>query len=138
MEVLRGLFRQTNKDNQTLMLIILGAIIFFIFILPLVDSKNMQEVKEKLENISMGNFSAEVPVTIDQNMCSKQCCKFSQWPVPNGLVENTMTEDQMKDYIGSNMSCNFGSGSGCVCFSKNDFETLANRGGNSVNESCSA
>jgi hypothetical protein len=54
------------------------------------------------------------------------------------LNEKTIPDDQLKNYIGSNMSCNFGNGSGCLCVSKDDFNYLAERGGNSGSGMCGA
>ena len=123
-----------KSDNNILVLVILGAIIFFVFIMPMLDNKNSDEtnkLKEHLNNIE--------PITkLDKNMCSRQCCKFSQWPVPSDLNETTIPEDKLKDFIGSNMSCNFGNGSGCLCVSKDDFNYLSNRGGNSGTTMCGA
>jgi hypothetical protein len=59
---------------------------------------------------------------IDMNECKKSCCKHNQWLPP------FMTEEPTNDYVGSNFSCNFGSGSGCVCITNNDLNFLTNRG----------
>lgn len=59
---------------------------------------------------------------IDMNECKKSCCKHNQWLPP------FMTEKPTNDYVGSNFSCNFGSGSGCVCITNNDLNFLTNRG----------
>jgi len=70
-----------KSDNNVLVLVILGAIVFFVFIMPMLDKANASEeakLKEHLNNI-------EPTVKIDKNMCSRQCCKFSQWPVPHDL-----------------------------------------------------
>ncbi len=123
---------QIKKNNNVLILVILGAIIFFIFIMPMIDRANISEESKLKENLN----NTEPSVKLDKNMCSKQCCKFSQWPVPHDLNEKNIPEDQLKDYIGSNMSCNFGNGSGCLCVSKNDFNYLANRAGNIGSSTC--
>jgi hypothetical protein len=123
-------FKKSN--NNVLVFVVLGAIIFFVFIMPMLDRANASEeakLKEHLNNTEPTN-------KIDKNMCSKQCCKFTQWPVPDDLIEKTIPEDQLKNYVGSNMSCNFGNGSGCLCVTKDDLNYLSNHGGNS--NSCSA
>jgi len=122
-----------KSDNNVLLLVILGAIIFFVFIMPMIDRANASEEAKLKEHLNNTN---EPAVKIDKNMCSRQCCKFSQWPVPHDLHEKTIPDDQLKNYIGSNLSCNFGSGSGCLCVSKDDFNYLANRGGNSSSQMC--
>lgn len=125
-------FKQSN--NNVLILVILGAIIFFVFIMPMLDKANASEESKLKEHLN--NTNTEPTVKLDKNMCSKQCCKFSQWPVPTDLIEKTIPEDQLKNYIGSNMSCNFGNGSGCLCVTKDDFNYLANHGGNSNSSMC--
>lgn len=94
---------------------------------------------EKLENVDDSNnlydyklLDSEIP-TIDTNKCGPECCKQTQWPVPFELGPKADSE-----YVGSNMSCNYGSGSGCVCLKKNDFDYLSSRGNNTASDKCSA
>ena len=121
-------FKKSN--NNVLTLVILGAIIFFVFIMPMLDRANASEESKLKEQLN--NTNTEPTIKIDKNMCSKQCCKFSQWPVPTDLIEKTIPEDQLKNYVGSNLSCNFGNGSGCVCVTKDDLNYLSSNGGNST------
>lgn len=117
------------NNNQILLLVILVAVIFFVFILPMIDDKNSRDarvLKEKFGEVS------EIR-KFDQNICSQQCCNQSQWPVEH----MPKIEEEMSKYVGSNFSCNFGSGSGCLCVTKDDFNYLANRGKNSGNNTCS-
>jgi hypothetical protein len=115
-----------KSNNNVLMLVILGALVFFLFIMPQIDKRHIEDeakLKEKLTN-------TEPLVKLDKNMCSRECCKFTQWPVPHDLKENHIPEEQLKEFISSNMSCNFGSGSGCLCVKKEDLNYLSKRGGN--------
>jgi hypothetical protein len=118
------------NNNQILGLVILGAILFFIFVMPVIDSTN---TKEKLTNI-------DTITKIDKNICSKQCCKHAQWPVPHDMKSNDIPEEQLSNYVGTNFSCNFGEGSGCLCVTKDEFNYLSGRGGNagSTNSTCKA
>lgn len=121
------------NNNHTLVLIILGMIIFFIFILPMIDNENKQtanKIKESLSNTSE-------PLKLDNNICSKQCCKYVQWPVPHDATTKEISDKNMENYIGTNLSCNFGSGSGCLCVTKDDFNYLSSRGSNAGKEMCS-
>ena len=120
-------FKKSN--NNVLLLVILGAIIFFVFIMPMLDRANASEESKLKEYLNNTNAPT---VKLDQNMCSKQCCKFTNWPVPDDLTEKTIPEDQLKNYVGSNFSCNFGQGSGCLCVTKDDMNYLASHGGNST------
>ena len=112
-----------------LALIILGIVVFFVFILPIIDNRKKQavdEIKEKLENTSQKK--------LDKNMCSRQCCKFTQWPLPAELRSKELPDDSK--YVANNMSCNFGSGSGCLCVTKDDLNYLSNRGSNASTTMC--
>jgi hypothetical protein len=124
-----------TTNNNVLIFVILGAFIFFVFIMPILDKNNTIEennIKEHLLNIN-----APEPVKIYENICSRECCKFAQWPLPPELMEKTMSKKLSDNYIGSNMSCNGGDKGGCVCFSKDNFNYLSQRGGNSSSMSCS-
>jgi hypothetical protein len=123
------------SDNKILGLIILGIIIFFTFILPIIDNKNKQcidEINEKLTNITNITNTPK----LDTNICSKQCCNHTQWPVPDDVKTKEISDKDMEKYIGTNLSCNFGSGSGCLCVTKDDFKYLANRGSNAGKDMC--
>lgn len=119
------IFRLNN--NQTMVMILLGAVLFFIFVLPMIDA---QKTKEGLANTS------ELIPKIDTNLCSKQCCKHVQWPVPIDMKAGDIPEKDLAKYIPTNFSCNFGKGSGCVCATKSDFDYLANRGNNVGSQMC--
>jgi hypothetical protein len=141
-----------SQDN-TLLYVVIGVVLFFFVLLPNLNCSN----KEKLENISSeqvkseqirseqirseqvqttgyqtpSNYSNIEPtnnniVKIDENKCSKECCKHTQWPVPHDVTPKAGSE-----FIGNNMSCNWGEGSGCVCLKKDDFKFLSVRGTNS-------
>ncbi len=127
---MESLFKKS--DNYVLFLVILGAIIFFVFVMPILDKAHAKEEAKLKEHLN----NSEPNVKIDKNICSRQCCKFAQWPIPHDLTEKQIPEDQLKNYVGTNMSCNFGNGSGCLCVSKDDVNYLSNRGGNSANQMC--
>jgi hypothetical protein len=120
------------NNNQVLVMVILGAVIFFIFVLPLLDDKKNKEakkLKEGLDNIP------EIK-KLDKNRCSKQCCKHVQWPVPHDAKTKEIPDKELENYIGTNLSCNFGEGSGCLCVTKDDFNYLSNRGSNAGKNMC--
>lgn len=124
-----------NKSNVALLLIIVGTIIFFVVIMPMVDKNYYNEVKEKFSSSNASvPVSTETPnvVRIDTNKCSKDCCGLSQWPVPNDMLSGSIPADELKNYIPSNFSCNRGNnvGSGCVCMTKSDSNYLTHRGNN--------
>lgn len=139
-------FLNNLENNKTLMFVVLGAVLFFIFVLPLIDKmceKEQTILKEKLKNISSEKMLTHPNSTyysllddnmgdivkIDENRCSRYCCKHTQWPVPHELT-NKATEE----YIGTNLSCNFGANSGCVCVTKDNFNYLSSRGNNTNNK----
>jgi hypothetical protein len=118
------------NDNYILLIIIGAAILFFVFVMPMIESRN---TKENLSNV---NADSQIP-KIDTNICSKQCCKHAQWPLPNELLSKDIPEEKLANYVGSNFSCNFGSGSGCLCLTKDNFDYLAKRGTNAGSNMCS-
>jgi len=111
-----------NEINTNLLIkIVCVILIFFIFFIPLLDNENRKDInnsREQFDNINM-NF-------IDQNICSKQCCKFTQWPVPFNTKDPNFNDSD--NYIGSNFTCNNGKGGGCVCYTKKDNDYLSNHG----------
>jgi hypothetical protein len=118
-----------NDNNKVLIFSMLGAVVFFIFIMPMLDKKRDNMTKNIIENIENSSFN--FIKGIDNNMCSKQCCKHTQWPVPHDIKTKDMSDEDAAKMIGSNMTCNYGKGSGCVCFTKDNFNYLADRAGNS-------
>ena len=120
----------SQTDKQTLFLIILGAVAFFLFIMPWLSSKcdrDAKKITEKLDNTN--NLLGK----LDQRKCSPQCCKFSQWPLPKAIQpKGPMTEEELKNVIGSNFSCGWGEGGGCVCMTKDDFKYLEDHAGNGI------
>jgi len=121
----------SGQNNMVLIYGIIMVIVFYVFIMPIIEKCYNDEKKilvEKLENI--------MATKIDTNKCSKSCCINSGWKLPKELEPTDMSQDQLKNYIPSNFSCNFGSntGGGCVCVSKDDNELLGSRGGNGVSK----
>lgn len=121
----------SGKNNMVLIYGIIMVIVFYVFIMPIIEKCYNDEKKilvEKLENI--------MATKLDTNKCSKSCCINSGWKLPKELEQTDMSVDELKNYIPTNFSCNFGSntGGGCVCVSKNDNELLGSRGGNGVSK----
>jgi hypothetical protein len=114
------------SNNELFGILVIIGILFIIFILPILEVENFKEgfeLKEKFDNI----------VKIDQNICSAQCCKFTQWPLPFNTQNPNIDDKSLENYIGSNLSCNNGqTGGGCVCFTPKDFNYLAKRGKHDV------
>ena len=119
---------QIAKIRLLLKFIILLSILilFFVFILPIIENDNLKETNklhETFDDIINNNHN------IYNNICSKQCCKFTQWPISFNTKDPKLNDDDMKDYIGTNFSCNFGeSGSGCLCMKQSDYDYLTNHG----------
>lgn len=111
-----------QKININLLItIICIGIIFFVFFLPSIDKEYIKDVnntQEQFDNLNM--------TYLDQNICSPQCCKFTQWPIPFNTQDPN--NSQSNNYIGSNFTCNGQHGGGCVCYTKENNDYLANRG----------
>jgi hypothetical protein len=124
-------FKQTGGAGDTFLIYaILIAIVFFLCVMPMIEKYYKLENKalvEKLEN-------AVMPLKVDTHKCARSCCVNSGWPVPDEVLDKDIPESEMKDYIPTNYSCNFGSnnGSGCLCVTKQDVDYLGSRGGNGV------
>ena len=107
------------SDKNTFIILICIAIFFFFIVMPYLDKQNNKEQFDNFNNL----------VKIDQNMCSPQCCKHTQWPIPFNTTDPNIDQKLFKDTIGSNFSCNNGpTGGGCLCVNKNDYQYLSNHG----------
>jgi hypothetical protein len=106
-------------------------------VLPYLEEK--QKVEEKIEK--WGNMYAPTDISydnsknnsirkLDQNVCSIDCCKHTQW-LPKELNEAKNKNLDM-NYVGSNLTCNNGTGGGCICMKKEDIDMLQNKSGNSM------
>lgn len=100
--------------------LVVSILIVYFIINPMLSKK----INEYFTDVDV--YTDDV-IKLDKNMCSKSCCKFTQWPVPSDMVEQTNTDTSK--FIGSNMTCS-GNTSGCLCVSNNDFNYLASRGNN--------
>ena len=67
---------------------------------------------------------------IDQKICSKQCCKFVQWPIPFNTRNPNVKDDILDNFIPTNFACNGGENGGCVCLTKDDYNYLSEHGQN--------
>ena len=117
---------------------VLCVVIFFLFVLPYLEKRQKVE-KQKVEK--WGNMYAPTDVSydnskdnsikkLDQNICSLDCCKHTQW-LPKELNE-VKNKNLDMNYVGSNLTCNNGTGGGCVCMKKDDIEMLQTKSGNSM------
>ena len=112
---------QGSEDNRVVLYAVVVAAVFLIFILPKLEKKFAQEeseVREKMESLRGSSIRK-----LDTNKCSRDCCLYTQWPVPH------MPTKKSDKYVGTNFMCN-GNGGGCLCVSKKDREYLARRGQN--------
>jgi hypothetical protein len=109
------------SDKNTFIILLCVGIFFFFIIMPCLD-------KENFTDLLSGD---KIIRKIDQNICSTQCCKHTQWPTPFNTTDPNINSNLFKDYIGTNFSCNNGpTGGGCLCVNKKDYEYLSNRGVN--------
>ena len=107
-----------NSNNLTLIFLIA---VFFIFVMPMLENKFKND-KEEFTN-EFKSYLVDVPNKIDTLKCSHSCCNHTQWPVPHIKVNKNLA---------TNMMCNRGNGSGCVCMEKDNFNNLSSRGGNTL------
>lgn len=125
----------TNRNNVVLLLIIVGVVIFFTFVMPIVDN-TFYKIPETFNSSS--DYSPVINATeddsklvkIDTKKCSTSCCGLTQWPVPSELLDPSMTQDELKNYIPSNFGCAAGNSKGCVCITQQNYNYLNNHGNN--------
>ncbi|ADO67369.1 hypothetical protein crov335 [Cafeteria roenbergensis virus] len=91
--------------------VIAGLLLFYLYVMP--------TLKEKMASLTENTNI----VKMDQNTCSRSCCKHSQWPVPHLTNDDT-------EHIGTNLMCNNGDGGGCVCVTEDDLRYVSSRGEN--------
>jgi hypothetical protein len=74
-----------------------------------------------------------VDLSLGYSHCSKNCCSPNQWPLPFSMERDDYLEKNKDKYTGcgSNIMCNNGFSSGCVCLEKKQEAFLNNRGNNS-------
>jgi hypothetical protein len=104
-----------------ILIAIISIIIFFGIIMPFFENNEIVKTKyiyEKLNNI----------VKYDLEKCSKKCCNIQWQGLPELLGNDNGNLDS--NYLSSNMSCNFGESSGCVCLDKDKFNYLKNHANN--------
>ena len=127
------IFNKDNSNNEIFLFfsVLIGILIIY-FIYPKVVNTNNQEkftLQKKILDILQDNKN-EFITKIDKNICSKQCCKHIQWPVPFNLRNPIISDKTYNNFIPTNLTCNGGENGGCVCLTKNDFNYLANHGQN--------
>jgi len=121
------LIKAEDSDNTFLILSILIGILIIFVIYPNIMSQNHSEgfqIDQQVNKILTDTINKDVP-KIDQRICSKQCCKFIQWPVPFNTKNPIVKDDVLNNFIPSNFACNGGENGGCVCLTKDDYNYLS-------------
>ena len=132
----------SSQNNQIMLLVLLGTVVFFMIVMPWINSKCNNDVVTAAENFS--NQPVQ-PGKIDERKCSAQCCAANlntMWPVPDVLrPTGDLTAFDLQDIVPNNFTCNNGGPDGgpggCPCMTKADLLYLQNKGGNiASNTSC--
>jgi hypothetical protein len=138
------LVKANTNDSFLILSILIGLLIFF-YLYPNIMDQSKKEGFQIDDQVNKLIQSANAPIfidndssikenksnaihKIDQNVCSKQCCKFIQWPVPFNTRNPTISDSTLDQFIPSNLACNGGANGGCVCLTKDDFNYLSNHG----------
>ena len=123
-------FSLNSNRNKIIIILLVVAIGLFILTNACSYKQHFTDITEHLTNL----FDAQPEVNpikrLDQNKCSIKCCGQTQWPLPEELRSKDMTDEEAKGYVPSNFFCNLGSGSGCLCVKKDDFNYLVSHGSN--------
>lgn len=133
------LVKDDASDYVFIILSVLIGILFIFIVYPNIMSQNQTEgfqidqqvsnMLPKIINIPSPKTSEKLP-KIDERICSKQCCKFVQWPVPFNTRNPIVTDEVLGNFIPSNFACNGGENGGCVCLTKDDYNYLSSHGQN--------
>jgi len=122
----------SGNNNAILLLSLIVIFLFYFIVMPLIEKyyyKEKEDFYEKLSNTMNNN--------IDNNKCSRSCCLINKnnWAVPNELIgtDKSISPEELKKYIPSNLNCNGGSGGGCVCITNDDYVNVNTHGGNKPN-----
>jgi hypothetical protein len=114
-------------NTITLILTLILIVIFFLILLPLNDNYYKKKIKEQLTLLNQNNIDDENDkFKIDLNECSRDCCKYTQWKLPPEIALSN--DKQYSNFIPTNLSCNWGKNSGCVCLDQKQFNYLSSRG----------
>ena len=96
--------------------------------MPMVDNNYYNSPDQTQENFNptFNNATSNDSnlVKIDTQKCSSSCCGLAQWPVPSNLLDPSISQDELKNYIPSNFGCTSGKYSGCLCLTKSDSNYL--------------
>ena len=136
------LIKEEPSDYTFIILSILVGLLVIFVIYPNILNQNQNEgfqIDQKVNEILTDAIKSSQPEPlkentnlpkIDQRICSKQCCKFIQWPVPFNTRNPIVKDDVLNNFIPSNFSCNGGENGGCVCLTKDDYNYLSEHGQN--------
>jgi hypothetical protein len=139
--------KEESSDYSFILLSILIGVLFIFIIYPCIMNQNQDEdlkidqqiseiftdINTSQPNISQPNTNqpnTNQPNKIDQKICSKQCCKFVQWPIPFNTRNPNVKDDVLDNFIPTNFGCNGGENGGCVCLTKDDYNYLSEHGQN--------
>ncbi len=120
------LIKDEPVDYSFIILSILIGILVIYIIYPNIINQNYNEgfqIDQKVNQIIANNLPK-----LDQRVCSKQCCKFIQWPVPFNTKNPIVKDTVLDNFIPSNFACNGGQNGGCLCLTKDDFNYLSEHG----------
>lgn len=121
-----------DNNCKVLFYTVVCVVVFFLFVLPSIENNYQIENWGNMyapSDISYDNNKDNIR-KLDQNICSLDCCKHTQW-LPKELNE-VKNKNLNMNYVGSNLTCNNGTGGGCVCMKKEDVEMLQNKSGNTM------
>ncbi len=95
-------------------------ILWIIVVLIIVIFLLTRNKKELVENFRDENYK------VDLMKCSQDCCG-SSWYTADQIEKN---KNKKTKVVSSNLRCSNGVSSGCPCMNKQQYNYLANRGGN--------
>ena len=102
-------------------IILLGLYIYYLLT---VKTEEFNANTQDTQTYATSSFDKTDLVKVDMLPCSKQCCNYHQWSLPDELIKDSNV------YIGTNITCGNSTQDGCVCMNQKDINVLSSRGGN--------
>lgn len=126
-------YQQQTSVNPVVLILVLVAIWYFFSDHIKAGFNKLTSVfhttTEGFKQLVGAGGALEKKQKLNMSKCSKACCN-RRADYPNGIDTNEEGVDASK-YVPTNLMCNWGEGSGCLCVDKEQSDYVATRGGNS-------
>lgn len=116
------------KSDKITLYISIGILILLLVLILTNSTSGNTCSAESFDDSKSTNNKINDMNKVDLLKCSHSCCLSNGYPYPFNVTDPNIPDEELKNYIPSNFSCNWGSSGGCVCFTKDNYDYLANHG----------